>query len=172
MKKTLLLGMVLIGMLTFPIMAIRNIENNQLISFKKELNDAAFTDLIRNSDENWAEGFGILGVDGYVRAIVKDNDGNLYIGGNFSAVHNITVNNIAMWDGNEWLDLGGGANGSVSSLLFDGNGVLHVGGSFTEIGGIAANNIAIYRFAALRRRGFLALNFIICTKLGFSTSLS
>jgi hypothetical protein len=28
------------------------------------------------------------------------------------------------------------------------------------------------RFAALRRRGFLALNFIRCTKLEFSTSLS
>ena len=32
--------------------------------------------------------------------------------------------------------------------------------------------VYLLRFAALRRRGFSALNFIKCTKLEFSTSLS
>jgi hypothetical protein len=69
----------------------------------------------------------------------------LVIGGTFSSVEGVPVNQIAMRDPvtGEWQPLGSGpeSGGSVAAL-FVYNGELIVGGTFTSIDGVAANNIA------------------------------
>lgn len=82
------------------------------------------------------------GTDGPVDTIVTDVSGNVYIGGGFDQVGNVTAQSIASWNGTEWLPLGAGVNGSVHALTLDGSGNLYAGGSFTTAGGVIAHCIA------------------------------
>ena len=66
---------------------------------------------------------------------------DLYVGGAFTTVGGITVNNIAKWDGTDWSALGTGASGSVLAMAVSGT-ELYVGGVFTSIGGVSANRVA------------------------------
>lgn len=50
-------------------------------------------------DEKWVAGFGPNGVNGTVLALATDNNGNLYVGGEFGAVGTLAANNVAKWDG-------------------------------------------------------------------------
>src|SRR5665213_1693824 len=51
---------------------------------------------------------------------MKVYNGELYVGGTFSKAGNMTVNNIAKWNGQTWSELGSGTNGTVISLdVFD-----------------------------------------------------
>src|SRR5262245_23168378 len=54
------------------------------------------------SDANWIGMGGIPGANGTVNAAVVDGLGNLYIGGSFTAVGEVLVNNIAKWNGSSW----------------------------------------------------------------------
>jgi len=65
----------------------------------------------------------------------------LYAGGIFTQSGATPVNNIAKWDGANWIALTSGVNGTVSSLCVY-NNELYVGGTFTNAGGVAVNNIA------------------------------
>ncbi|MBX3733279.1 MAG: hypothetical protein KF791_11870 [Verrucomicrobiae bacterium] len=79
------------------------------------------------SDANWT-GLGALGgSDAPARTIVFDDSGNIYIGGEISAVGDVVVRRIAMWDGSRWSDLGEGLPISVDRLLFF-EGSLHACG--------------------------------------------
>ena len=69
---------------------------------------------------------------------IIDSSGNLYVVGGFTYPYNY----IAMWNGTEWTDVGGGLNGSGGSIAIDSLGNLYVGGTFTKAGSIDANSIA------------------------------
>ncbi len=99
------------------------------------------------SDANWISMGGIPGADNYVYAAVVDGSGNLYIGGGFTVVGDVTANCIAKWNGSSWTALGSGMGGSgffgpyVSALAVSGSD-LYAGGEFTTAGGSPANYIA------------------------------
>ena len=91
-------------------------------------------------DLAWDSHFYSDGVDGDVRAMAWDGS-NLYVGGWFATAGGVVVNNIAKWDGNNWIALGSGMNAQVSSLAWDGNN-LYAGGFFTAADGNPANRVA------------------------------
>ncbi|HTD87249.1 MAG TPA: hypothetical protein VK850_11790, partial [Candidatus Binatia bacterium] len=82
------------------------------------------------SDANWISMGGFPGANGSVNAAVVDTSGNLYIGGNFTAVGDGFASYIAKWDGTNWSALGGGLNDQVRALALSG-GDLYAGGWFT-----------------------------------------
>ncbi len=98
------------------------------------------------SDANWS-GLGDFGVaNGTVAAAAVDGAGNLYIGGEFTAVGAVAATNIAKWNGSNWSALGAGLGCDepgtcVSALAVSGSDV-YAGGSFTTAGGSAANHVA------------------------------
>ncbi|MBL8876831.1 MAG: hypothetical protein JNM86_13630 [Phycisphaerae bacterium] len=56
---------------------------------------------------------------GAVTTFAVSPDGQLYCGGNFLWMEGVVVNNIARWNGNAWVSVGGGLSGKVvSSLAF------------------------------------------------------
>ncbi|MBC8078595.1 MAG: hypothetical protein H7Y32_21140, partial [Chloroflexales bacterium] len=79
-----------------------------------------------------------------IRSIAIDDAGRVYIAGFISQVAGIQVSNVAMWDGAEWNDLGGGVKGGnnyVSAVLAVGDEVF-VGGDFSQAGELPTTNIA------------------------------
>jgi len=92
-----------------------------------------------SDDENW-DVFQWPGIDNVVHSIaILGSD--LYIGGRFTSIGNILVNNIAKWDGSTWSEVGGGTNGGITTLAVSGND-LYVGGKFYKAGDVFAKNIA------------------------------
>jgi len=77
----------------------------------------------------WQAGFHLDGVDGSVVAMTY-MDGNLYVGGTFTAAGDQVVNNVARWTGSQWEPVGNGLSGSVSSLATDGQKYLYATGLF------------------------------------------
>lgn len=99
------------------------------------------------SDEDWISMGGLPGANGVlVSAIVVDDLGNLYVGGDFTIIGDVLANRVAKWDGNTWSPLGLGMDASVSALLaFESE--LYAGGTFiraTNTDGVAVtvNRIA------------------------------
>jgi len=80
------------------------------------------------SDANWTGLGGFSGTDASVQAIVVDDTGNVYIGVSIlSAVGNVPVQQIAMWDGTRWSDLGEGLPIAVDRLLIFENSLYAAG---------------------------------------------
>ena len=80
------------------------------------------------------------GLNGPVHIMTTYN-GELIVGGAFTAIGGFAANNIASWDGAHWKPLGAGVNDTVEALeVYEGD--LIVGGSFTEAGGVPANRLA------------------------------
>ncbi|MFC7336982.1 hypothetical protein ACFQY0_07315 [Haloferula chungangensis] len=92
-------------------------------------------------DSQWLNFGGDPGFNGNVRAMVFDEDGNLYCAGDFTSVDGLEANRVAMWDGTSWFALGDGINNRVNSLAVA-DGILYAGGQFTEAGGRSVINIA------------------------------
>ncbi|UOQ73710.1 beta strand repeat-containing protein [Hymenobacter cellulosilyticus] len=100
-------------------------------------------------------GSGLNGADGYIRAVARAANGDLYVGGDFTSVGPVAANRVARWNGRAWSALGNGSapatstNNGVSRLVYAlavlGND-LYVGGSFTTAyttgGPVETNNIA------------------------------
>ncbi|MDQ3109611.1 MAG: T9SS type A sorting domain-containing protein [Bacteroidota bacterium] len=82
------------------------------------------------------------GIDsgGYVNCFDTLNS-TLYAAGLFSLMDSVPVNNIAIWNGTSWSDVGGGTNGVIVCMAFYG-GELYAGGQFTMAGSTPVNNIA------------------------------
>ncbi len=79
------------------------------------------------------------------------HEGRLYVGGAFSRAGPLSIQNVAMWDGANWLPLGAGISGSVLAIQQSGTNV-YVGGIFDTAGAVIANSIARWdgtRFHAL-----------------------
>ncbi len=69
------------------------------------------------------------GVNNRVRSLSSDNQGNLYVGGEFTEAGGVPANYIAKWDGENWSALAGGCDNYVLTLEYA-NGNLYAGGSF------------------------------------------
>ena len=96
----------------------------------------------------WTSGGVLPGLDdtAYATAVYDDGSGPaLYVGGCFTLVGDVAVNNIAKWNGTSWSPLGSGAtngiDGSVSALTVY-NGQLIAAGAFSTAGGASVNSIA------------------------------
>ncbi len=105
------------------------------------------------SDPNslyWDDQFPIHGLNGSIRAMVKDGAGNLYIGGTFTSVVDVAANRVAKWTAAtaSWSALGAGVDGNVFALAMDASGNVYAGGDFTLAGGGAAANVAKWDGAA------------------------
>jgi hypothetical protein len=95
-------------------------------------------------DEHWQAGFQVPGTDNSVRAMVSDDCGNLYIGGDFITAGGALAKYVARWDGSAWSPLGSGMDGWIQSLAIDEDGNLYAGGWFTTAGDVEANYIAMW----------------------------
>ncbi|MBN9692980.1 MAG: hypothetical protein J0M24_22280 [Verrucomicrobia bacterium] len=93
------------------------------------------------SDANWVSMGGVSGVDGIVNVILPNENGTLFIAGDFKTVGTTRANNIAQWNGSSWQALGTGTDSSVLALAKLGDN-LFVAGAFTNAGGVVANGIA------------------------------
>ncbi|MEM8527388.1 MAG: PQQ-dependent sugar dehydrogenase [Bacteroidota bacterium] len=81
------------------------------------------------------------GTDGIIYALAED-DGDLYVGGEFLMAGGVMAENLAIWNGTTWQAFGAGTNGRVNAIAVASNGDVYVGGNFTQIDGVNANNIA------------------------------
>ena len=94
----------------------------------------------------WQPGGNVPGVDGTVRAILSMPNGDIIVGGAFSAAGGVTANRIARWNGTEWSALGSGVAGGqptfVRALALMPNGDVIASGRFASAGGVPATNIA------------------------------
>jgi hypothetical protein len=108
------------------------------------------------SDANWVSMGGLPGTDSGVHASVTDGIGNLYVGGEFTAVGTVVANHIAKWDGNVWTPLAGGLNGIVRDLVVSGNEV-YAGGEFTMATNSGGVTVAVNRLAKWNGSSWSAL---------------
>ncbi|WP_201987497.1 T9SS type A sorting domain-containing protein [Hymenobacter rubidus] len=79
-------------------------------------------------DQYWQDGFDVPGADSAVYAIVRAANGDVYIGGGFSAVGSVPARHIAKWNGTAWSALGVGVPGIVKAVAVDANGNVYAGG--------------------------------------------
>jgi uncharacterized delta-60 repeat protein len=88
------------------------------------------------------------GINGAVFALAIQADGNIVVGGRFSAVNGIVRNNIARLNADGTLDRtfaegsSHGVNGEVSALAIQAEGGIIVGGTFSQAGQFQTSNLA------------------------------
>ena len=82
-------------------------------------------------EDNWDDRFAFPGpgVDGSIYTIFIDGT-NVYIGGSFTQIGDVSANHIAKWDGNTWSPLGSGVDSPVIAVAVNGNYV-YAGGYST-----------------------------------------
>lgn len=89
------------------------------------------------------------GPNGFVHAVLAQNDGRIVIGGDFTEVDGVERNHIARLNDDGSLDLsfdpGYGANDIVRALAVDAAGFVVAGGDFTEFDGVAAGAVVRLR---------------------------
>jgi hypothetical protein len=73
-------------------------------------------------------------------AIATDEQGHIFVGGEFAVAGGVRLSNLAMWDGSRWVAIGN-ANARVRDMVVA-DGALYVGGEFTQIGELAASHVA------------------------------
>lgn len=76
----------------------------------------------------------------------KDGKAHLYIGGLFNIVGypEVSVSNIAMWDGKDWLDLNGGVDNTVR-VIRSNDEAMYAGGDFDQVSGFGgARRLAVW----------------------------
>ncbi|MEO1654947.1 MAG: T9SS type A sorting domain-containing protein, partial [Bacteroidota bacterium] len=83
----------------------------------------------------------ISGTNNEIRSLAQDENGNLYVGGNFLQAGGNFASSIARWDGNSWQGLGDGTSGFVQAIQIDQN-YIYAGGNFALAGGNTVNRIA------------------------------
>jgi hypothetical protein len=81
----------------------------------------------------------VAGMNGYVRDLIFDNAGNLYMGGLFTSLGDADGDRIVKLgsDGTTLTSLGTGLNSICRKIVIDNAGNLYVGGNFTLAGGVA-----------------------------------
>ncbi|WP_170113196.1 delta-60 repeat domain-containing protein [Ahniella affigens] len=85
-----------------------------------------------------------LSLAGDVKAVVRQSDGKLVLGGSFDLVGLEHRQNLARFNTDGSLDVSWPAlaNGTVNALALDAGDHLYVGGAFTEVNGIGRNALA------------------------------
>ena len=107
-----------------------------------------------SSNINWSTEFAYPGFNNAALASTIFN-GELYVAGYFSTVHNISSPALAKWDGAAWLPIitdfvtFTGGNISITALV-EYNGELIVTGSFVSIDGVPCVNIAAWNGSSWR----------------------
>ncbi len=86
------------------------------------------------------------GLNGDCLAMVIGNDGNIYVGGEFTTAGGNSASRIAMWNPttSTWSALGTGLNNTCRALAVAPNGNIYACGNFTTAGDSAANNVAMW----------------------------
>ena len=85
----------------------------------------------------------------WVKHILEDAAGNIYVAGKFDTAGNVEVQNFAVWDPKTetWRNPGG-TDGEIKSMYNDGNAI-YLAGKFQYAGNLSnANNIAKYNISA------------------------
>lgn len=77
---------------------------------------------------------------------VKQQDGRLFLAGQFDKIEGVPASGFAMSDGDGWNDLGGGLDGVVYDVM-PWNGSICLGGTFTSAGGAPSISFAQYEGA-------------------------
>jgi hypothetical protein len=107
------------------------------------------------------------GSDGPVFAVAVRPNGDLLAGGHFSTVGGVPANNIARWNGTNWLPFGSGTSGGSSTLpgirafATMPNGDLVAAGDFTAIDGVPAPALARWNGTTWSTIGTLANGHLI-----------
>lgn len=98
-------------------------------------------------NENWSlltdTSTNISGTNNEVRSIHIEDNGQVYVGGNFDTAGGIAANRIALWNGTNWSALGSGTSGFVQAIESIDN-YLYVGGNFAIAGDKTVNRITRY----------------------------
>lgn len=103
---------------------------------------SGFTALARWKGGNW-QLIGEFETAGHsVRDMAVDSQGNIYVGGTFTKIDDIEMNNVAMWDGTSWHNLGAGMDNTVHAIAINTNGTVYAGGSFESADGKSISYIA------------------------------
>jgi hypothetical protein len=76
------------------------------------------------------------GMDNNCYALASTVDGLVYAGGAFDTAGGVTVNRIAIWDGQTFYTLNGGMDSDVDSISIAPDNTIWVSGDFTEAGGL------------------------------------
>lgn len=120
------------------------------LGYRADANIYKITGTIPESTNTTVEGIGEWreigkGTNGTVYSLAQNQDGEIYVGGDFTLVGELPTNNLGKIDINgNWNVVTEGANGPIHSLAVTDDGRLFAGGDFSEIGGISANNIAFF----------------------------
>jgi len=94
---------------------------------------------------NWSQ---FTSMDDYVSTFLVDGT-NLYAGGQFTMIGNVTANHIAKWNGSNWSAFGVGTDFYIGGTGLEMMaGKLYVGGRFLNAGGSTANFIASWNGSA------------------------
>lgn len=126
-----------------------NVRNNlckfdnagNLTSFNPNITDTTLSILFPNDScyhyWSWDRATGAC-----VRTLTLDNNGNLYVGGNFTSVGGNPIrNNLCKFDNaGNLTSFNPNINGRVHALALDPIGQLYVGGEFTQVGSNATRN--------------------------------
>lgn len=70
--------------------------------------------------------------------------GDLVVGGSFADIGQLSVRNIARWNGSIWSRMGSGFDGSVTSLASLPDGRTAVGGTFASAGDLTTGHVAVW----------------------------
>ncbi|MFO8000540.1 MAG: T9SS type A sorting domain-containing protein [Marinilabilia sp.] len=81
-------------------------------------------------------------ISNFVNAMVIDDDGNIFIAGDFEIAGGVMAHRIVKYDGAEFYPIAESINGVIEDLAIDGTGNLYAGGSFSEINGLEMNRVA------------------------------
>ena len=105
--------------------------------------DTELANIARWNGDTWSPlgaGLGDAGSDDSVYSLAIHN-GRLIAAGRFATAGEVTVNNIAAWDGSSWSPLGAGLDGTALAVTVR-DGHLFVGGDFQNAGGHPSPYIA------------------------------
>ncbi len=95
--------------------------------------------LARWNGSSWTQ----LGtVSGFLNMVIAAPNGDLVVGGTFTAVGGVVANNIARWNGSTWATMGSGLDVGVTSASVLPGGDLAAAGHFSSVGGTSAGHLA------------------------------
>jgi len=86
----------------------------------------------------------LASANGIISCIEIDDNGNLFVGGQFTTIDGVNANRVAKFNGTNWLAMGAGLNDSVIELFVDSFNKIYIGGYFNLSGTIPLNNIAVW----------------------------